>query len=54
MSAWLGFWWMVLIGAFLCYVAVTVLVSLRAFGDVRALLRYLNQEHEREAVEESA
>lgn len=49
MSAWLGFWWVVITVAFLCYTGVAILVSIRAFGDVKELFRYLTQEHKVEA-----
>lgn len=46
MSAWLGFWWTVATIALACYLFVAVIVSVKAFGDVRSLLRFLSQAHE--------
>jgi len=46
MSAWLGFWWTVASIALACYLFVAAIVSVKAFGDVRELLRFLSQGHE--------
>jgi len=48
MSGWLGFWWTVAFIALGCYLFVAAIVSVKAFGDVRGLLRFLSQEHEEE------
>ena len=45
MTGWLAFWKMVLIAAFAIYTAMAFVVGVRAFGDIKALVSFLTEEH---------
>jgi len=45
MTGWLAFWEVMLIAAFVIYTAMAVVVGIRAFGDIKALVRFLTEEH---------
>jgi len=45
MTGWLAFWKVVLSAALVIYTVMAVLVGVKALGDIRALVKFLTEEH---------